>query len=238
MQITIENGQTYASARVDLSPGDAIKAEAGAMMAMRGDIALQTQSGGFLKGLKRSLMGGESFFQNTFTAGGGGGTVWLCPPLPGDVFHLRLAGHSLIVQDGSYMASHPTVDVDTRWQGARGFFSGEGFVMLRVAGHGDLLLSSYGAIQQHDLQPGEAFVVDTGHIVAFTEGVHHELRRVTRGLKSLFFSGEGVVSSFTGPGSVWTQSRSSQSFLQWLSAKLPGGGGTSGGSGGFLGLGE
>lgn len=231
MRVTIEHGRSYATARVELAPGESMKAEAGALMAMKGDVDLQTASGGILKGLKRSLLGGESFFQNTFTARAGGGTVWLAPPLPGDVHHTRLAGDALIVQDGSYLASDPGIEVDTRWQGARGFFSGEGFVMLRVTGHGDLLLSSYGAIEAHPLKPGERLIVDTGHIVAFTEGMDHELERVTRGIKSLLFSGEGVVSAFTGPGTVWTQSRSSQSFLAWLSTRLPGGGGSGGGRG-------
>lgn len=240
MKITIEHGRSYATAKVELSPGEAVKAEAGAMLAMKGDVEMQTASGGLMQGLKRSLMGGESFFQNTFTARSGPGTVWFAPPLPGDVIHAPLAGNALIVQDGSYLASHPGIVVDTRWQGARGFFSGEGFVMLRVSGHGDLLLSSYGAIEMHQLQAGERLVVDTGHLVAFTEGMPQELRRVSRGLKTLFFSGEGVVSEFTGPGTVWTQSRSTQSFLSWLSAKMPGGGGSGGGRGGVLGglLGE
>lgn len=233
--ISIEHGRSYATARVELAAGESIKAEAGALMAMQGDVDVVTASGGILRGLKRAVLGGESFFQNTFTARSGG-TLWLAPPMPGDLHHHRL-DRPLVVQDGSYLASSPTIDVDTTWQGARGFFSGEGFVMLRVSGQGDLVLSSYGAIQAHVLEPGERLIVDTGHIVAFTEGIPHNLRRITRGLKSLFFSGEGVVSEFVGPGTVWTQSRSTQSFMQWLSQKLPGGGGSGGGRGlmgGFL----
>lgn len=235
MRIEIEHAESYAVARVELGAGESVKAEAGAMLAMRGDVDLRTASGGVMKGLRRAVLGGESFFQNTFTARSEG-TVWLAPPLPGDVRLIHLAGVPLVVQDGSYLASHPGVDVDTSWQGARGFFSGEGFVMLRVSGEGELLLSSYGAIQAHSLGAGERLVVDTGHIVAFTEAMPHELKRVSRGLKSLFFSGEGVVSEFTGPGLVYTQSRSTQSFMQWLSRKLPGGGGTGGGQGMFGGL--
>jgi len=234
MHVEITHRPSYAVACVRLAAEEAVKAEAGAMMATQGEVAVQTASGGIMKGLKRSLMGGESFFQNTFTASAGGGTVWLAPALPGDVLHTQLNGQSLIVQDGSYLASAPTIDVDTRWQGARGFFSGEGFVMLKVAGSGDLLLSSYGAIEAHELAAGERLVVDTGHIVAFHEGMGHELQRVSRGMKSLLFSGEGIVSAFTGPGTVWTQSRSSQSFLSWLARHLPGGGGRGGGRGGGL----
>ena len=234
MRVTIEHSDSYATARVDLAPGESVKAEAGAMLAMKGDIDMQTSSGGIMRGLKRAVMGGESFFQNTYTARSAG-TVWFAPPMPGDVRHIPLAGVPLIVQDGSYLASHPSVIVDTAWQGARGFFSGEGFVMLRVSGEGDLILSSYGAIEQHHLGVGERLVVDTGHLVAFTEGMHHDLRRVSRGLKSLVFSGEGVVSEFTGPGLVYTQSRSTQSFMQWLARRLPGGGGSGGGVSGLFG---
>lgn len=235
MEIHIEHGKAYATARVELAPGDSLKAEAGAMLAMRGDIDMKTASGGIVRGLKRAMLGGESFFQNTYTARGAG-TLWLAPPLPGDVRHVEMVGVPLIVQDGSYLASHPRVVVDTSWQGARGFFSGEGFAMLRVSGSGPLLLSSYGAIEEHALMSGERLAVDTGHLVAFTEGMPHQLRRVSRGLKSLIFSGEGIVSEFTGPGVVYTQSRSSQSFLQWLSRRLPGGGGTGGGQGMLGGL--
>lgn len=230
MQIHLENAGSYATARLDLAPGERVKAEAGAMMAMSGDLTIETRSGGVLKGLKRAVMGGESFFQNTFTAGARGGFLWLAPALPGDVIATKLAGNALIVQDGSYLASAPEVEVDTRFQGARGFFSGEGFVMLRVSGAGDLLLSSYGAIARHDLAAGQEFRVDTGHLVAFTEGMHFETQRIG-GLKSTLFSGEGVVSAFQGPGTVWTQSRSNQSFLNWLAQRLPGGGGSSGGRG-------
>ena len=243
MRIEIEHGNSFAVARVELVPGEELRAEAGAMLAMKGDVDMQTSSGGIMRGLKRAVMGGESFFQNTFRARGAA-TIWLAPPLPGDVRVVQMAGvpaaqrgadvpagtsGALIVQDGSYLASDPRVEIDTSFQGARGFFSGEGFVMLRATGSGELLLSSYGAIEQHMLAAGERMVVDTGHLVAFTEGMPHDLRRVSRGLKSLFFSGEGIVSEFTGPGLVYTQSRSQQSFMQWLSRKLPGGGGSGGG---------
>lgn len=228
MKINIDHRPSYARAKVELGPHQSVKAESGAMMAMMGDIQIETKSGGVMKGLKRSLMGGESFFQNTFTAGAAGGFVHLAPSLPGDLYHHTLKGEALIVQDGSYLASDPSIEVDTRWQGARGFFSGEGFVMLHVQGQGDLLLSSYGAIEEHTLGPGGRFVVDSGHIVAFNAEMQYNIRRIG-GLKSTLFSGEGIVTEFTGPGTIWTQSRSSQSFLAWLAQKLPGGGGSGGG---------
>ncbi len=236
MKVSIEHRPSYAKARIELDPSEQVKAESGAMMAMMGDIGIETKSGGIMKGLKRSLMGGESFFQNTYTAGPSGGILHLAPSLPGDLYHHKLNGETLIVQDGSYMASSASVTVDTKWQGAKGFFSGEGFVMLKVSGSGELILSSYGAIEEHKIGAGGRFTVDSGHIVAFTDTMTYQIRRFG-GMKSMLFSGEGIVTEFTGPGTVWTQSRSSQSFLDWLASRLPGGGGNGGGrSRGIMGL--
>ncbi len=51
---------------IELDPGEAVRAEAGAMMYMEKDIEMQTSSGGGLfKGFKRMITG-ESFFITTF----------------------------------------------------------------------------------------------------------------------------------------------------------------------------
>lgn len=220
MDVHVEHRPSYALAVVRLDPGETVRAESGAMVAMR-DATIQTTTGGGLgKALKRSLLGGESFWQNTFTAGPKGGEVHLAPPLPGDITVVDLAGTSVIVQDTSYLASATTVDLDTKWQGLRGAAAGEGFVLLRASGTGKLLLTSYGAIVQRTLAPGESFTVDTGHIVAFTEGMGYTPKRVG-GLKSTLLSGEGLVVECTGPGTLWMQTRSVQAFLGWLLPRLP-----------------
>jgi uncharacterized protein (AIM24 family) len=71
-----------------------------------------------------------------------------------------------------------------------------------------------------DLGPGQGYTVDTGHLVAFTEGVGFNVRRIG-GLKSTLFSGEGLVVDLTGPGKVFMQTRSEDAFLSWLVPKLP-----------------
>jgi uncharacterized protein (TIGR00266 family) len=125
-----------------------------------------------------------------------------------------------LVQSGSYVASSEGVSVDTKWGGAKTFFAREGLILLKVSGTGTLLLSSYGAIHEVDLGPGQGYTVDTGHLVAFTEGVGFNVRRVG-GLKSTLFSGEGLVVDLTGPGKVFMQTRSEDAFLSWLVPKLP-----------------
>ena len=91
--------------------------------------------------------------------------------------------------------------------------------MLRASGPGQLLVSSYRAIHQLELAAGQRYTVDTGNLVAFSEGMDFRVRRIG-GIKSTLFSGEGLVVDLTGPGQVLMQSRSADQFLAWLIPQL------------------
>lgn len=221
MDIEILYKPSYSLGVLKLTGGEQVRVEGGAMVSMTDGISIETQAtGGILKSLARSVLGGESFFQNTFTAPNNGGVVTVAPPLPGDLFSLNLQNESLMIQSGSYVASEAGVEIDTKWSGAKTFFASEGLIMLRGSGRGELLLSSYGAIDEKNLADGEKLTVDTGHLVAFTEGIPFEVAKVG-GLKSTLFSGEGLVVKLTGPGRVLMQTRSANAFLSWLIPKLP-----------------
>ena len=120
---------------------------------------------------------------------------------------------AVMVQSGSYCASTPGVTVDSKWGGAKTFFSGEGLFMLRCEGQGDLWMSSYGAIHEVDVQG--SYIVDTTHIVAFEESLTFAVRRIG-GFKGLFASGEGLVCEFSGHGKLWFQTRSASSLASFL----------------------
>lgn len=221
MDIEILYKPSYSLGVLKLGGGEQVRVEGGAMVSMSDGVSIETKaSGGILKSLARSVLGGESFFQNLFQAPSGGGQVTVAPALPGDLFAVDLQNESLLVQSGSYVASEGGVELDTKWGGAKTFFASEGLIMLRTSGNGKLLLSSYGAIHEQNLSSGEKLVVDTGHLVAFTEGIDFRVMRVG-GLKSTFFSGEGLVVELVGPGRVLIQTRSADAFLSWLIPKLP-----------------
>ena len=208
---------SYSMAVVELAANEGISVEAGSMVSMSQGITLETKAaGGLLASLTRSILGGESFFLNEYHAPVSGGTITLAPALPGDMKALVQDGErALMVQSGAYVASSSDIQVDTRWGGAKTFFASEGLFLLRCSGAGDLLLSSYGAIHEMTLQDGERYTVDTGHLVAFDEGIGFQVRTVG-GLKSTLFSGEGLVVDLTGPGRVLVQTRSTDAFLTWL----------------------
>ena len=221
MEIQIEDRPAFAIATVSLESGEELVAEAGAMVSMTGGIELETKArGGLLKSIARSALGGESFFMNTFKAGESGGVIRLAPSLPGDMRVLDLNGQTMLVQSGGFVASTPSLEVETKWGGAKTFFAGEGLIMLRISGVGSLIIAAYGALEEVQLGPGEKLTVDTGHLVAFEEAMDFSVRKVGS-WKSTLFSGEGLVVELTGPGTVILQTRSQDAFLGWLIERLP-----------------
>jgi uncharacterized protein (TIGR00266 family) len=221
MNVDIRYRPSYSLAMVTLDPGESIQVESGAMVGMSPGLEMETgASGGLLKSLGRKMFGGESFFLNTYTGTSPGDSVALAPPLPGDVAVIEMRGETLLVQSGSYLASSEGVKVETKWSGAKTFFGSEGLIMLRVSGSGTLIVSSYGAIHPVELEAGQSYVVDTGHLVTFEEHMQFNVKKVA-GWKSTLFSGEGLVAELTGPGKLTLQSRSQDSFLAWLLPKIP-----------------
>ncbi len=221
MKVDIRYKPSFALAIVTLDKKEKIQVEGGAMVGMSPEMEMKTEAkGGFMKSLGRSMLGGESFFMNTYTAKKEGNSVSLAPPLPGDISVIEMKGETIMVQSGSYLASSEGIQVDTKWSGAKGFFGSKGLIMLRLSGHGTLIISSYGAIHPMTLEKGQSYVVDTGHLVTFEEHMPFKVKKVGN-WKSTMLSGEGIVVELSGPGEYTLQTRSQDSFISWIIPKLP-----------------
>ena len=215
MKIEILHKPSYAMANIILDKGEEIQTETNSMVSMSGGVRLETEvRGGILKGLTRMILGGESFFINRFISDNDGEELNLAPSLPGDVEIMEISG-TMFLQSGSFLASETGIDIDVKWGGAQSFFSKEGLFLLKISGTGKLVVSSYGAIFKKSLKEGEKYIVDTGHIVGFTEGVRYNVRGVG-GLKQTLLSGEGLVVELEGPGDVYIQTRNESDFISWI----------------------
>lgn len=226
MQFEVQYRPAHSLAIAHLGANETVRAEAGAMVSMTSNVQVQTQGpssqkgGGLLKGLKRAMLGGESFFTNTFTAAGGPGHVTLAPSLTGDmVVHDCIPGQDLFIQGSSYVAAPDSVQLDTNFQGFKGLFSGESLFFLVAKGQGPVLLNAFGAIESIDLN-GE-MIVDTGHLVAFTGGINYEVSKAAPGFISSFLSGEGLVLRMTGQGRLYVQTRNPGEYGKAVGSLLP-----------------
>lgn len=194
---------------IKIPNGKKLKVEAAAMATMDTNIEMKTA----LKGGLGRFLTGESLFINEFTAKNGNAEIQIAPACPGDVEHIYLQNETIFIQNSAFLASSESILTETKFQGlVKGFFSGENLFLIKCSGEGDLWFNSFGGIIALNVEEG--FVVDTGHIVAFTEGLTYDISRVG-GYKSLFFSGEGLVCKFSGKGKIWIQTKKITPFVNW-----------------------
>lgn len=214
----------HSLATAHLAPGESVRAEASAMVSMTNDIQTSTTArgagGGLLGGLKRAVLGGESFFTNLFTAQAPGAHVTFAPNLCGSMVVHELDGsEALLIQGSSYVASPDSVRLNTQFQGLKALFSGESFFFLEATGHGPVLINAFGAIEKIDLNG--SMIVDTGHLVAFTSGIRYSIAKAAAGWIASYLSGEGLVLRVEGRGSLYVQSRNPSEFGKNVGSKLP-----------------
>ncbi|MEK7484605.1 MAG: TIGR00266 family protein [Planctomycetota bacterium] len=205
----------YGFLKVRLKAGQTICVEASSMASMDTNIAMKTKmKGGVMASLKRGLLTGESVFINEFTAENAPGELMIAPGSIGDVTHYPLQENKAIyLQSASYVASSPEVQIDTKWGGVRGFFSGTGLFLVKASGSGDLFFNSFGALIEVPVEEG--YIIDTGYVVAFEETLQYHITTLG-GLKTTLLGGDGFVCHFTGKGRVWLQTRKFYSFASWL----------------------
>lgn len=215
----------FAMLRVRLAQGQRLFTEPAAMATMDPSISLKAGLKGGLLGSVGRMFAGESLIMNTFSAERGAGEVMLAPGPAGDVLHYRLDGSGRVfVQRGAFLAHGEGVEISAKWEGARGFFSGQGLVLLAASGAGDLFFNAYGAVLPMDVT--DELIVDTGYVVAFEDTLQYRVS-VLPGLglgskvKAFFFGGEGLVVRFSGQGRVWIQTRMVNPFLTWVHPYRP-----------------
>lgn len=215
-----------AAVKVTLAGGERITAEGGAMIAMSPDMQVETsinrreggRGPGLLRGMAR-MLGGEGLFMNHFTAGGGGGDLYLATTLPGDMEVVELDGSTpVMVQNGSFVAHEERVSLDVKWGGLRNVVSGEGLIWLELTGRGKLVINAFGAIYPVDVT--DEYVVDTGNIAAFQTSLDFSIAKAGRSLVGSFAGGEGFVARFRGQGRVWCQTHADRVFGAKLTPHL------------------
>ena len=215
----IEHNPAYSFLILNLEAYQKVIVEAGGMAAMDSSISMKSKMrGGFMKSVGR-MLGGESLFLSEFTAQRGAGELYISPGVPGDIRHYYLDGsRGLVVQSSGFVASGENIEIDTKFQGFKGFFSGESLFLLKATGTGDFWFSSYGAIIEVDVQNN--YVVDTGYIVAFEDSLNYNVEMMGglsfKGLKTGILGGEGLVCRFTGQGKLWLQSRNLYPLINFL----------------------
>lgn len=232
-------GDTMQALTVQLQRGEEMFAEAGSMLYMSEGIQLDSQmKGGFLKGLARKFLAGESLFMSVFRCQSDRAHMAFAAPILGKIIPLEMKGNSILAERNAYLCSIGNVDLSiafTKRLGA-GFFGGEGFILEKIAGDGMVFLNAGGNMLEFNLQAGETLRVDTGCIVMMADTVSYDIQFIG-GVKNALFGGEGLFfATLRGPGRIILQTLPFSRLADRMRAAVGGGSGQAQGVGGFGGI--
>jgi uncharacterized protein (TIGR00266 family) len=201
-------------------PGETITAKQGVLVGMSPNIHVSTKSKGF-----GALLTGGGFYVQQLTPQHGLGEILLAPAFLGDIVPLLLDGRTEYwVSKRQFLASTSGVQKQQASQGLmQGMMSGEGFLLDRFIGQGMVFLQILGSSHVVDLRPGEQYIIDNGHLVAWSTTTSYKLEFMGGSLFSGMKSGEGMVCRFTGPGKVYIQTRNPQELGRWIMSVSGGG---------------
>ncbi|RYN74135.1 hypothetical protein AA0117_g7226 [Alternaria alternata] len=208
----VSHRDTNSILTVQLAIGCPFTAKPGAMIAMSPTMTLK---GNLKFSLKKALIGGD-MSKSTYT---GPGELLLAPSSIGDITIIKLGGkEQWSVGRDAFLACTQGIVTEYKSQGiGKAMFSGEGLFVYKISGTGVLWVTSFGAIIRKDLAANEKYIIDNGHLVAWN--CKYVLERVASGgIISNMTAGEGLVCKFTGPGTVFMQTRNAAAFGQWLAA--------------------
>jgi|GEM_PF-276030 len=189
--------------------------EPGQIHAFRGDIELESVltpltdgkvDNGF-RGLGRAFMRAitarESLFQNRLT---GTGVIYLEPSFK-HFFLLRLEDEALIFDRGTFICCEGTLSVTAvmqrTWSAA--LFGKEGLFQTKIEGTGIAMFRipcQLTEIRRYDLV-NERLCLDGGYAVARSASLQYSASLSGKGLTQTVTSGELLLQTFTGTGSVW-----------------------------------
>ncbi|MFK7735611.1 MAG: TIGR00266 family protein [Pirellulaceae bacterium] len=214
-------GDDMQYAEIVLDPGEAVIAEAGAMMYMSSGIQMETVFGdpsrkgdnfwNKMMSAGKRVLTGESLFMTVFSnTAGGRESVAFGAPYPGriEALHLDQLGGEIVAQRDSFLCGAKGIEISIAFQKkiGVGLLGGEGFIMQKLRGDGIALIHACGTMMHRELSAGETLRVDTGCIVALGPSVNYDIQ-FNNSIKSAMFGGEGLVfATLTGPGPIWLQS--------------------------------
>jgi uncharacterized protein (TIGR00266 family) len=169
-------GKESQIAVIELEPGQVLRAESGAMMYMTDGVEMSTTAGGGLSSGFQRMLTGQNFFISDYTYSGPPGTkgvVALGTDFPSKIVRLNVneLGGKIVCQKGALLCASHTVNIEMEFTKnfKSGFFGGEGFVLQKLTGDGDVFVKAGGTLIRRDLKEGETLRASSGCLVAFVD---------------------------------------------------------------------
>jgi uncharacterized protein (AIM24 family) len=197
---------------VDLQPGQKVISQGGELSWMTDTVRMATSTSGAgqsgVMGVLKRAVAGSTIFMTEYHTEGAVGTVAFATKLPGEIRPVAVGqGREYMVSRHGFLAGTDGITLNVGFQrklGA-GVFSGNGFLLQRLAGQGVAWIELSGQMIEYQLAPGETIHVHPGHVGIFDASVTFDIE-VVHGIKNMLFGADSIfLVKMTGPGIVWLQ---------------------------------
>ncbi len=180
--------------------------EPGALYFQKGNITCDSNIGG-VGGLAKKMLKNKLTNESTFNPlYKGTGEIFLEPSFSHFLI-VKLENGSIIVDKGIFYCSESSLDVGVASQKniSAGLFGGEGWFQTKISGTGICILESpvpMSEILKYNLD-NERLQVDGNFSILRSDTVKFSAERSGKGIAGRLTSGEGILQTFEGTGTVW-----------------------------------
>lgn len=229
MQYSITK-DSFPLARLILSADETARIQTGSMIYHDPTIKLTTHLNGrkgtsglgrLVSAIGRSFTSGESSLITQIASSQDQSVCGIATNTPGGIAVLDLTKDQYFINDRCFLAMSEDADYVMQHQSfTKGFLSGTGgLYIMATKGSGLIFVNAFGSLHRFQLDDDE-ITIDNDHVVAWSQSLTYDLH-FDNGLLQSMGTGEGIVNTFRGTGSIYLQSLSLSTFAKQLIPYMP-----------------
>jgi uncharacterized protein (TIGR00266 family) len=224
MKVDILHQPSMAIAQVFLGEEEELLAQAGALIAMKGNIQIHTILRRGREGKSGEKKTSRSLFLNSFKAGAQGGELYLAPSLIGSLGIYTISQHKLVLRLSAYLASSKTLEIFLGFRDfktdAKSKSSLQTATWLNLVGDGTVIVAAFGKLYDIDLEDEGEYIVNIEHIVAFESSLKVRVLSPSVPLWQFWQPKQEILCHFKGQGKIICQSHRPRAFAKQLGQDL------------------
>lgn len=179
--------------------------ETGSIISMDPVFDVSVKTGGLMSMIGKSFSGESVFHQEISSRSNG--EMYVAPKCLGDIKIIEKdKNKDLMLGEESFLAASKDIKFEMGRKKRKQLFSGDGLFHTKVKGEGKIIVSSYGEIIMKDIKEGNRYIIDSGNLVAWDEGIDFK-SAVLGSVYESWKANEGIVLEMSGKGRVWFRSR-------------------------------
>jgi len=228
MTYTLDKNDAFPMVRISLPKGEKILIEPGCMVYRNEGIVLSATlnnggSGGIFKAYVRSARSGESMYKTEVESISDDALIVIAPSLPGQIVELEVGEKHYFLNDGVFLAMDETVNYSIqRTTFHKALLAGQGgMYVMETNGVGKMIINAYGSLDKIELDGTQTITIDNHHVIAWDSSLNYDIRLETGSIGGSVRTGEGIVNTFSGVGTIYLQTLNIRSLYNAIRPFIP-----------------